>query len=44
MKRFKHILIATRDYYQEIKTQLIAMGIPKGKLLPLDLFRLCGKI
>jgi glycosyltransferase involved in cell wall biosynthesis len=37
---FDLILISSRDYYQEIHSQLIRMGIPAGKILPLEIFRL----
>ncbi|MDR1320089.1 MAG: glycosyltransferase [Gracilibacteraceae bacterium] len=37
---YDYILIATHDYYNDVYAQLIGMGIPQEKLLPLDLFRL----
>ena len=37
--RFDYIVIATRDYYQQIYQQLVDMGIPANKLLPLDVFK-----
>jgi glycosyltransferase involved in cell wall biosynthesis len=37
---FDVILISSRDYYQEIHSQLIEMGIPEGKILPLEIFRM----
>jgi glycosyltransferase involved in cell wall biosynthesis len=36
---FDYILIATRDYYDDVHSQLIGMNIPADKLLPLDIFR-----
>jgi hypothetical protein len=37
---YDFILISSRDYYDEIHSQLAKLGVPQEKILPLELFRL----
>jgi len=36
---FDYVLIATRDYHDEIHSQLTEMGLQTDRILPLDIFR-----
>lgn len=40
---YDFILVSSRDYYSEIHSQLMIMGIPQEKILPLEIFRLRAK-